>query len=531
MESLQVLFNGLTEKFFVSAGAIGIHFSNSESWMAIFDGKTPQLIPFAPRQFSLPTVIAVDPKGNFLFGQEAKRQSLINPGNCAYDFQKYLGKKIPPALFSDLKKLYSFHLEQDREGNLSWILGNRPYSASDLLRKWLSHLRERAQDFLENEVFHAVLTIPSYLDRRQKQLFRVAGKEAGFQGLSFFEEPLAHAFYYGWQNQYSDPNVFLFSLDNECFQASLIQLRGKHLNLLAHDGDTFWGGQGLEDDLYLQAANLWKKKTGVDLLNQKSSENQIISARLKDALQAGRKNLIEKTRVPIRLPFLGRNETGDALDFEWQIKTHDLDLGLKTLWHHCQAVCEGLRKRAGADFFGEGSTLLLSGSWGGFSLLQMQVAKWFRPGKKVALNYQESSSLALAASIYAIENTWENNVHRPSPWMLSRALALSIGLADSQGHFIRIFDQNTSGPSRKRLAVIPESGQDQRLQMNLFQGELRQARENNLLGTFVISPIPGKMGDRKPLEIDFHWNGAMELRVEALEPESSEGNIQVFHLD
>ena len=75
------------------------------------EGTKPQIIPNAEGGRITPSVVAYTKTGNFLIGQSAKRQSVVNPENTFYSVKRFIGRKtsevneqLPPVSYKISQK-------------------------------------------------------------------------------------------------------------------------------------------------------------------------------------------------------------------------------------------------------------------------------------------------------------------------------------------------------------------------------------------------------------------------------------------
>src|SRR4030042_948423 len=65
--------------------------TNSCGAVAYGDGEV-KLIPYKGGDYTIPSIFAIDDKGNELLGQEAKRQWQLNPKNTLYATKRLIGR-------------------------------------------------------------------------------------------------------------------------------------------------------------------------------------------------------------------------------------------------------------------------------------------------------------------------------------------------------------------------------------------------------------------------------------------------------
>ena len=77
---------------------IGIDLGTTNSCAAVVEGidQKVKLIPYKGGEYTIPSIYAVDDKGNELVGHEAKRQWQLNPKNTIYGSKRLMGKSYDP---------------------------------------------------------------------------------------------------------------------------------------------------------------------------------------------------------------------------------------------------------------------------------------------------------------------------------------------------------------------------------------------------------------------------------------------------
>src|SRR5512147_931344 len=72
---------------------IGIDLGTTNSCCALATGDGQvKLIPYKGGDFTIPSIFAIDDKGNELIGHEAKRQWQLNPRNTLYATKRLIGR-------------------------------------------------------------------------------------------------------------------------------------------------------------------------------------------------------------------------------------------------------------------------------------------------------------------------------------------------------------------------------------------------------------------------------------------------------
>src|SRR5947199_10236434 len=84
---------------------IGIDLGTTNSCAAIVEQQGHvKLIPYKGGEFIIPSIFAIDEKGNELIGHEAKRQWQLNPRNTVYAAKRLGGRSCESDEGADMQK-------------------------------------------------------------------------------------------------------------------------------------------------------------------------------------------------------------------------------------------------------------------------------------------------------------------------------------------------------------------------------------------------------------------------------------------
>jgi len=129
----------------------------------------------------------------------------------------------------------------------------------------LTKMKEIAENYLGQEVQHAVVTVPAYFNDAQRQATKDAGAIAGLNVLRIVNEPSAAAIAYGLDKKSGEKNVIVFDLGGGTFDVSLLTIDDGVFEVLATSGDTHLGGEDFDQRITDHFCKLFQKKNGVDI--------------------------------------------------------------------------------------------------------------------------------------------------------------------------------------------------------------------------------------------------------------------------
>ena len=137
------------------------------------------------------------------------------------------------------KKLSEFKndLANEELNSTREILILTPRDAACIL---LKHIREESEKHIGEEVLNAVITVPANFTPTQIGQVKEAGELAGFEEIAIQKEPVAVGYAYSLEEQ--DKTILVYDFGGGTFDASILQVKGGTIEVLAIDGDPRLGG-------------------------------------------------------------------------------------------------------------------------------------------------------------------------------------------------------------------------------------------------------------------------------------------------
>ena len=228
------------------ARAVGIDLGTTNSVVAVLEGGEPKVIANAEGARTTPSVVAVNKNGDSLIGDIAKRQAVMNVKNTVSSVKRHMGT--------------------------DWTteLGGKTMTAPEISARILQKLKHDAEDYLNEKVTDAVITVPAYYNDAERQATKDAGEIAGLNGLRIINEPTAAALAYGLERGKEDELILVFDLGGGTFDVSLLEV-GKDeddfstIQVRATSGDNKLGGDDWDQRIVDHLIKAVKDKDGVDL--------------------------------------------------------------------------------------------------------------------------------------------------------------------------------------------------------------------------------------------------------------------------
>ena len=87
----------------------------------------------------------------------------------------------------------------------------------------LQKIKQTAEDYLNEKVTDAVITVPAYFDDSQRQATKDAGQIAGLNVLRIINEPTAASLAYGLDKK-SEERIAVYDLGGGTFDVSILEI-------------------------------------------------------------------------------------------------------------------------------------------------------------------------------------------------------------------------------------------------------------------------------------------------------------------
>lgn len=469
---------------------IGIDLGTTNSGAAYVgeDGKV-RIIAGQGGEFSIPSIFAVDDKGNELVGHDAKRQWQLNPRHTVFASKRLLGRAYSSDVVEAMGRLVPFAMKEGPAEVLVDIRGEN-YRTVDIAARILNKVRDVAQEHLEAPVERAVVTTPAYFTDGQRQAVKEAGRQIGLEILRIVNEPTSAALAYGIGKKLHQ-RVLVYDLGGGTFDVSIIEIRDRVYEVKATGGDVFLGGLDFDDAIIQHVLADFASKHGMDL-----SQDPIAMQRIKDLAERTKIDLSARQEAPFHVPFVAMTPYGKPLNIEMtftramleELCAHLIDRTLKTV---ARVMIDAEVSTKDID------EVLLVGGQTRMPLLQERLTRYF--GKPPSKGVHPDEAVAIGAALYAhsLEDDTDLRIQ------LLDVIPMAIGVERAGGGMHIVFPRNTAVPNAKVLPVTTSFDGQTEVTVRIFQGDHATAQRNELLGEFAFGGIEPQPAGSARLEIVF----------------------------
>jgi len=484
---------------------IGVDLGTTNSCAAVVEGleQKVKLIPYRGGEYTIPSIYAVDDKGNELVGHEAKRQWQLNPKKTVYGSKRLLGRQYDQDLVDRMHDYFAYEIKDTGETSEVEIpMGKKTMSLPDVSAKILQKIRDVAAEYLGAPVLRAVVTVPAYFNDRQRQAVREAGRLIDLDIVRIINEPTAAALAFGVGRGIQKEVVAIYDLGGGTFDISVVEIRDRVFEVKATGGDIFLGGVDFDNRIVEWVlSEFHAKNPGVDLRT-----DAIALQRVRDLAERTKIDLSNRKEVAFSVPFVTLTAQGQPLDIDLKLSrekyeslTQDLvDRTMET----CARVCEDAKLHPSAI-----EHVLLVGGMTRMPRVQDAVTAFF--GKAPSKQVNPDEAVAIGAAMYAYSLEDDSNLRV----QVLDVIPMAIGIEDAKGKLHTIFERNSAVPNQKALTFTTSVDDQETLEMRIYQGDEIDARKNELLGEFTFSGIRLASSGQVRVEVTYQLtqDGILEM--------------------
>lgn len=468
--------------------AIGIDLGTTNCCVSVLEGGAVQIVPNKEGGRTTPSVVGFTDKGERLVGQIAKRQAVTNAANTVHAVKRLIGRKFNSAEVTRMRETSPFEIVDSSNGDARVRVQGRSYSPPELSGIVLQRLKAAAEDFLGESVTDAIITVPAYFDDTQRQATKDAGKIAGLRVERIINEPTAAALAYGLGKSGVE-RIAVYDLGGGTFDISILEMNAGVFEVLSTSGNTFLGGEDLDERIMNWMAEQFLSDTGIDL-----RQDRLALQRLKEVAERAKCELSTAAETTINLPFIAADATGPK-HFNKTLTRDEFESLVRDLVEQTVEPCETALKDAKLQPSDIDKVILVGGQTRS-PIVERTVERIF--GRKPSAEINPDEVVAMGAAIQGgVLNGDVKDI------VLLDVLPLSLGLETRGGLFTKIIERNSTIPLRNSLTFTTVVDNQSSVEIHVLQGEREVAQGNRSLGKFELVGIPASPRGVPQIDVSF----------------------------
>jgi molecular chaperone DnaK len=460
---------------------IGIDLGTTNSEVSVVETSAPVMIPNSESKFITPSVVGINPQTNKLVvGEKAKRQLLIYPDRTVSEVKRIMGtdKKVR--------------------------LGDKEYSPQEISAMILQALKTDAENYLNQTITDAVITVPAYFEDVRRQATKDAGTIAGLNVQRIINEPTAAALAYGIDRK-RDQTILVYDLGGGTFDVSIIEVNPGIMEVIATSGDSHLGGTDFDQKIITWLLENFKNDTNLDL-----STDKVALQHLKFIAEEAKIRLSQDFRAIIEHPSIAK-DGNNVLNLKYELTRNRFEEMIKDMILKTISLVEEVLENAELTYREIDEVILIGGSTK-IPLVRELIQSKLRKIPNFDIDPDQSVAIGAAVQGGLINGKIKSVI-------LSDILSHSLGTETVGDELDILIPKHSFIPTSVTEDYTTVVDNQTRVRINIFEGEHRTASKNTRLGTFVLDEIPtGPAGSQTiKVKFDIDNNGIFTVTATNLE--------------
>lgn len=493
---------------------IGIDLGTTFSCCSVWTDGDIKVIPNDAGNRITPSYVAFMNDNNetkIIVGSAAKNQVNENPKNTIYDAKRLIGREYDDVTIQNDIKHYSFNvINKDNKPYIK--VNNKEYPPEFISAQILRYIKQCAEQYLECEVHDAVITVPAYFNDQQRISTKNAGMIAGLNVLKIINEPTAAAIAYGFGVNDDDKpkNILIFDYGGGTLDVSILNIERNKFTVKSTNGDTHLGGEDIDNLLLDYFVNEINKKHKIDI-----SRDHKILKRLKNECE--RSKILLSSMLVTTICVEG---IINGSDFEMQITRAKLENICHNLF---ERIKEPIKKAIEDAHLTKNDIdeLILIGGSSKIPKIRDILVEYFE-GIELNMKINPDEAVAYGAAVQGAKllNIDEEKI---DALKIKDVTPLSLGvetLEHDEMIMTTIIPRNSSLPAKGEDCFSTWRDNQEKVNIQVYEGERRCTKDNHLLGTFELKGISKKPRGVPKIKIMFEVDLNGILTATAIDEES-----------
>ena len=474
---------------------IGIDLGSTASEVAIIENGMPVVLVNDEGSRITPSIIGFTKDGERKVGAAAKRQAITNPKGTINLIKRFMG-----GTYDEVKDNIT-HVQYDvinKNGYPVVVVDDREYTPEELSAMILSKMKKTAEDYLQEEVTDAVITVPAYFNDAQREATKRAGEIAGLNVRRIVAEPTA-AILASNIDMEKGGKYMVVDYGGSTLDFSIADISDGVVEILASNGDVYCGGSDLDKIVAQYIIDDFKSTEGFDLTN-----DSMAMSRIMEAAEKAKMELSNVSSTDINLPYITAIDgvpkhlivSITKAKFEQLIDSEIskvINLGKEAI------------NKAGLTSNDLDGILLVGGSTR-IPKVQDELTKAFN--RPLLKNVNVDEVVAMGAAVQgAIINGDKNDV------LLLDVTPLALGINTLGEVMTSVVAANTTIPCKREQIFSTAVDNQPAVTIEVLQGNRPMAKDNKIIGVFTLDGItPAPRGVPKiKVVFDIDSNGILSV--------------------
>jgi molecular chaperone DnaK (HSP70) len=437
---------------------IGIDLGTTNSEVAIVQDGQVQVLDIQPGNKLLASVVGFAQDDSLLVGEPARNQYALYPQRTVRSVKRLMGEDT--------------HIK----------LADQQYTPQEISAIILRRLKEVAQQHLGEDIHKAVITVPAYFSDAQRQATREAGTIAGLEVVRIINEPTAASLAYDSEHP-QQKTILVYDLGGGTFDVSVVRVEKDVVEVLASHGNNQLGG----DDFDLKIIEYIKTHLQ-DTQQLDLTQSPQATARITQAAEKAKIALSDRPYVQIEEEYLS-DKGGVPVHLSLELSRHDYEEMIREYIDETLEAIHTALDGARMTVADLNEVLLVGGSTRTPVIARrLEEELGLQPHSEIDPDLCVATGAAMQAAIIAGVKVG-NVLVDITPYTFGTS-----AIAEYKGElypytFIPLIKKNTPIPVTKSEVFHTVVDGQEKVEINVYQGEDRDALNNTKIGRFLIEGL------------------------------------------
>ena len=402
---------------------------------------------------------------------------------------RFIGRPFNDKSVQNDLKLYSFNVVSNLDGQsvfqVEYKNETKYFLPEQISAMILSKMKQIASKYLNENVDHAVITVPAYFNDNQRMATKLAAKIAGLNVLRIINEPTAASIAFGLGTgnaDQSEKNIIVYDLGGGTFDVSLLTVENGIFDVISTNGNTHLGGQDFDQNIVDYFVEKFNQKHDIDL---KKIEYMNGLNKLRNECEKAKRALSSPDVKTFQIKIDNIDENGIDFDeylTQSQFESLNNDIFLQTLKPLRQVLNDA---QFSIDDIDE---IVMVGGSTRIPKIQSIVSKFFN-NKKLNFVLNPDEAVARGAAIQGAMLSNHISQCTNGDHIVLDVTPLSLGIKTVGDIFTKMIDKNSKIPTKQSKIFTTSYDNQSKVSIEIYQGERPMIKDNIFLGKFDLNNI------------------------------------------
>jgi len=350
-----------------------------------------------------PSVVSFHPNGGVVVGAAAKQRKVIDPKNTIYSVKRLIGRTFNSPEVTTARGRMPYQIKEGQNQQPIVVTRGGEFAVPEVSAIILDHVRNVAAAQLQTPVNRAVVTVPASFNDAQRSATATAGAIAGLTIVRVLNEPTAAALAYGNTRNLKQV-IAVYDFGGGTFDITILKLEDQVYEVLGTAGDTFLGGDDLDERLVDRMVDKFLSENRIDLRT-----NEVSMMRLRAVAEQTKIELSRRSRAVVRVDEIAYGANGKALDLQIEITRDEFVRQVADIIDRTFPVCQEALAYSGLSTDKINDVILVGGTTK-IPYVRDQVSRFFARAPRTDVSPEDA--VAIGASLQA--TSLERILNRPS---------------------------------------------------------------------------------------------------------------------